>query len=445
MAEVTSNLKNLLNFNFFQEATLQSPTSKNNTFNSSTMLDVSRFSNTSAFDKITTLLSNNLRLDQIGDLKGNIPTIPINDLRGNEAALFTREERLLRCRLASLYRLLDLYGWTQSIYNHISVRCSKDHFLINPFGLLYHEVQASSLVKIDGNGNVVDPGTTVLGINKAGWTLHSALHAYRPEVDCIVHVHLPDVIAVSCLKVGLLPLCPEASELLNVHGVRYHDYQGILVDEKERQSIQHDLGTEDKIMFLRNHGVVIAARSVAEAWYLLKRVIAACQVQVRLLQQGGSAYLSQVADKVKKVAQNGHSNGHTANGDAPAKKPKRPFENDAENGLDAASLKSDDLPEWTPVEKEFEAQMRILDSAGFSTGHQYRQPNLLRRGHYGPLADGYTTMATSHPGAVTWGDGMGTLDMLSDRDLSATEDFIASATSAGKVHRAKYVQTSIDN
>ncbi|CAI2738849.1 unnamed protein product, partial [Dicrocoelium dendriticum] len=129
------------------------------------------------------------------------------------------------------------------------------------------------------SGNIVHRGSTVLGVNKAGWTLHSALHTARPDINCIVHVHLPDVIAVSCIRAGLLPVSPEANELLISSGVRYHEYRGILVQDSEKESIQTDLGPKAKILFLRNHGVAVAASDVPEAWYLLKRVVAACQTQ----------------------------------------------------------------------------------------------------------------------------------------------------------------------
>ncbi|VDP70101.1 unnamed protein product [Schistosoma mattheei] len=155
-----------------------------------------------ALQQLSSLLGQTMRLENVADLKGGLPTIPINDLRGEEAAAYPREDCVLRRSLAALYRLIDMRGWTHSIYNHISARCTTNpnHFLINPFGLLYHEIQASSLVKIDANGNIVDQGSSVLGVNKAGWTLHSALHSARKDINCIIHVHLADVIAVSCLN-----------------------------------------------------------------------------------------------------------------------------------------------------------------------------------------------------------------------------------------------------
>ena len=125
--------------------------------------------------------------------------IPINDIRGLEGMSYTKNEKLLRCKLAAAYRLVEGHGWTQSIYNHISVRVSQDteHFLINPFGMLYNEITASSLVKVDMQGSVVEAGTTNFGVNVAGFMLHAAIHSARPDLKCILHLHTPNIVAVS--------------------------------------------------------------------------------------------------------------------------------------------------------------------------------------------------------------------------------------------------------
>ncbi len=123
---------------------------------------------------------------------------PINDIRGLEGMSYSKAEKALRCRLAACYRLVDLHGWSQGIYNHISLRISQDteHFLINPCGMLYSEITASSLVKVDMQGNVVEPGTTNFGVNIAGFMIHSAIHADRPDLKCVLHLHHPPVVAV---------------------------------------------------------------------------------------------------------------------------------------------------------------------------------------------------------------------------------------------------------
>lgn len=108
---------------------------------------------------------------------------------------------MYRCKLASVYRLIELFGWNTSIYNHATVRLSRneEHFLINPFGLLYHEVTASSLIKVNSHGVVLDPGSTVLGVEETGWLFHSAVHSTRPDIRCIIHLGTPATVAVSCL------------------------------------------------------------------------------------------------------------------------------------------------------------------------------------------------------------------------------------------------------
>ncbi|CAI2724702.1 unnamed protein product [Schistosoma spindalis] len=384
----------------------------------------------SALHQLSSLLGQTMRLENVADLKEvlksvgtgyqrGLPTIPINDLRGEEAAAYPREDCVLRRSLAALYRLIDMRGWTHSIYNHISARCTTNpnHFLINPFGLLYHEIQASSLVKIDAN---VDQGSSVLGVNKAGWTLHSALHSARKDINCIIHVHLADVIAVSCLRAGLMPVSPEAIELVSNHGVRYHEYRGILVDEAERSSIVKDLGSKAKVLFLRNHGVAVTASSIPEAWYLVKRVVTACQTQMRLMQLGNmTSLLSDLKDSAVQLIADGQADQSEEIGSNVVDQDKNGHTslNGGKTGSDNGDIS------WTPAELEFEAEMRVLDSAGFRTGHVYRQPNLLRRTHPG----------SSWPGD-TYGDQITGADLLttdfSTNEFSGAED-LAAAEAAG--------------
>ncbi|CAH8446621.1 unnamed protein product [Heterobilharzia americana] len=394
-----------------------------------------------ALQQLSNLLGQTMRLENVADLKEvlksvgtscqrSLPTIPINDLRGEEAAAYHREDCVLRRSLAALYRLIDMRGWTHSIYNHISARCTTNpnHFLINPFGLLYHEIQASSLVKIDANGNIVDQGSSVLGVNKAGWTLHSALHSTRKDVNCIIHVHLPDVIAVSCLRAGLLPVSPEAIELISNHGIRYHEYRGILVDDAERSSIEKDLGPKAKVLFLRNHGVAVAAASIPEAWYLVKRVIAACQTQMRLMQLSDAARL--LSDLKESATQLG--DGRDVDHVEETELNTVDHQGKSDSGMLNGKTSSDNGDiSWTPEELEFEAEMRVLDSAGFRTGHVYRQPNLLRRSHLGSTWTGDTY------GDQTTGADLLTTD-FSTNEFSGVED-IAAAEAAGAEQVARIV------
>uniref|UniRef100_A0A9J8AYG1 Alpha-adducin n=1 Tax=Cyprinus carpio carpio TaxID=630221 RepID=A0A9J8AYG1_CYPCA len=211
---------------------------------------------------------------------------PVNDLRGSDSIAYEKGEKLLRCKLAGFYRLADLFGWSQLIYNHLTVRLNseQERFLIVPFGLLYSEVTASSLVKINLQGEIVDRGSTNLGVNQAGFTLHSAIYAARPDVKCIVHIHTAAGAAVSAMKCGLLPISPEA---LSLGEVSYHDYHGILVDDEERVLIQKNLGPKSKVMILRNHGLVSVGETVEEAFYYIHNLVTACEIQVRTLASAG--------------------------------------------------------------------------------------------------------------------------------------------------------------
>ncbi|XP_056004250.1 alpha-adducin-like isoform X9 [Ostrea edulis] len=278
--------------------------------------------------------------------RGASPVIPINDIKGTEGLGYSKGEKLLRCKLAACYRLVDLCGWGHGIYNHISVRINQEqeHFLINPFGLTYGEVTASSLVKVDMRGDVIEKGTTTLGINKAGFTLHSAIHQARPDLKCVIHLHTPSAVAVSTLKCGFLPMSQES---LICGEVSYHEYNGILVDQEERDSLQRHLGPNNKIMFLRNHGVVACGTTIEEAYHYAFNVMAACESQIKALPAG----LDNIILVDDEVRQKTFAVGSQGGG-----------------GVDTSGRK------WKPGELEFEALMRQLDNAGFRTGFVYRQP-----------------------------------------------------------------------
>lgn len=276
--------------------------------------------------------------------------IPISDIKGSEAMGYTKGEKLLRCKLAACYRLVDMNGWGHGIYNHISARINQEqeHFLINPFGMNYSEITASSLVKIDIRGEVIDPGTTTFGVNTAGFNLHSAIHQFRPDIKCIIHLHTPTVVAVSSMKCGLLALSQEAC----ICGeVSYHDYNGILVDTDERESLQRDLGPNNKVMVLRNHGIVACGSTVEEAYHYAFNTIAACDAQVKAIPAGVET-LTLVSQAIKQKAFNVASQGG--------------------GGVDTSGKK------WKVGELEFEAQMRLLDNLGCRTGYSYKQPNVRR-------------------------------------------------------------------
>ncbi|KAM3831839.1 alpha-adducin isoform 5-T5 [Vipera latastei] len=278
---------------------------------------------------------------------------PVNDLRGSDSIAYEKGEKLLRCKLAAFYRLADLFGWSQLIYNHITVRVNVEegHFLIVPFGLLYSEVTASSLVKVNFQGDVIDRGSTNLGINPAGFTLHSAIYAARPDVKCIVHIHTPAGAAVSAMKHGLLPISPEA---LSLGEVAYHDYHGILVNEEEKVLIQKNLGPKSKVLILRNHGLVSVGETVEEAFYYIHNLVVACEIQVRTLASAGGADNLVLLD--------------------PSKYKARPHSHEPAAGEGTAPH-----PKWQTGEQEFEALMRMLDNLGYRTGYPYRCPALREK------------------------------------------------------------------
>ncbi|XP_066939973.1 protein hu-li tai shao isoform X5 [Macrobrachium rosenbergii] len=294
---------------------------------------------------------------RINMFRGTQSLIPINDIRGMEGLGYAKGEKLLRCKLASVYRLIDLHGWTQNIYNHVTARISQDteHFLLNPFGLLYHEVTASSLVKVDMQGNVVDGGSTNFGVNVAGFMLHSAIHAARPDIRCIIHLHHPAVVAVSALKQGLLPLSQES---LLVGDISYHDYQGIFVNPEEKEKLARDLGPINKVMLLRNHGVVCCGETIEEAWYNAYHTVLACETQMRMAPLGLDN-LVLVSDEARQVA---FETARRGGGGVDSKQ---------EGGPDGKGVKE---RKWKVGEIEFEALMRSLDNSGLRTGFIYRRP-----------------------------------------------------------------------
>ena len=190
-----------------------------------------------------------------------------------------------RVDLAALYRLVAHFRWTDLIYNHISLRVPGDEeaYLLNPFGLLYEEITASSLVKIAVDGTVVDDPTG-LGINRAGFVIHGAVHAARHDVTCVIHTHTRAGSAVAAQEYGLLPISQYAATLTG--HVAYHDFEGIAIDEAERERLVADLGDRN-ILILRNHGLLACGRNPGEALMNMYAVERACEIQIAAL-SGGS-------------------------------------------------------------------------------------------------------------------------------------------------------------
>ena len=194
-----------------------------------------------------------------------------------------------RVDLAACYRLVEIYGMADMMANHISARVpgEDDAFLINAYGMMYEEITASSLIKVDLAGNVLskpDFGELNYGINKAGYVIHSAVHGARHDVDCVIHTHSWASMAVSSLACGLVPSTQTAMRFLKIG---YHDYQGVVLDTKEQASLVEDLG-DGEALILRNHGALTVGRSVGEAFNWMHRLELACRAQ-RAAQAAGAA------------------------------------------------------------------------------------------------------------------------------------------------------------
>lgn len=189
-----------------------------------------------------------------------------------------------RVDLAAAYRLVALFGWDDLVYTHISMRVPHEpgHFLINPYGLFFEEITASSLIKVDHAGRPLQD--TPFPVNPAGFVIHSTVHEARPEVNCVMHTHTPHGIAVSAQAGGLRPLSQQSGFILN--SLAYHDYEGVALRDAERPRLAADLGTANW-MILRNHGLLSCGRTAGEAFQCMFLLERACQVQV-LAQSGGT-------------------------------------------------------------------------------------------------------------------------------------------------------------
>ena len=196
----------------------------------------------------------------------------------------SEEEWKVRVDLAAAYRLVALFGWDDLVFTHISARVpgTADHFLINPYGLFFDEITASSLVKVDHHGKPVMESK--YPVNPAGFVIHSAVHDARPEVGCVLHTHTLHGMAVSAQKGGLLPLAQTSTFALN--HLAYHDYEGVALRDDEKPRLVANLGTAN-YMILRNHGLLACGRSVAEAFQAMYILETSCRIQI-LAQSGGT-------------------------------------------------------------------------------------------------------------------------------------------------------------
>jgi ribulose-5-phosphate 4-epimerase/fuculose-1-phosphate aldolase len=196
----------------------------------------------------------------------------------------SKEEWQMRVDLAAAYQLAHLYKWTDLIYTHFSARVPGTHdFLINPYGMMFDEITASNLVKIDLQGKIKDDPLGI-GVNEAGFIIHSCMHAARPEINCVIHTHTRATVAVSAMKCGLLPISQHA--MMMQKSVTYHDYEGVALYEEEKERMAANLGKKSKAMILRNHGVLALGETVREAFEVMYYLDCACQIQVDALAGG---------------------------------------------------------------------------------------------------------------------------------------------------------------
>jgi ribulose-5-phosphate 4-epimerase/fuculose-1-phosphate aldolase len=206
--------------------------------------------------------------------------MPVSDVR----AVVTEAEWEARVNLAAAYRLVALYGWDDLVFTHISMRVpgAEHHFLINPYGMLFEEMTASCMVKVDINGTIVMD--TPYPITPAGFVIHSAIHAARENAKCVLHIHSVNGIAVSAQRDGVLPISQQSAYVLSSLG--YHDYEGFALNDDEKPRLVRDLA-ENMFLVLRNHGLLTVGETVADAFvnmYLLETV---CTIQVRAQAGGG--------------------------------------------------------------------------------------------------------------------------------------------------------------
>ncbi|WP_341318074.1 class II aldolase/adducin family protein [Paraburkholderia sp. IMGN_8] len=195
-----------------------------------------------------------------------------------------QEEWQLRCDLAACYRLVALHGWTDLVFTHISAKIpGPDHrFLINPYGLLFEEITASSLIAVDQEGNKLNESP--FSVNGAGFVIHSAIHAAREDAQCVLHTHTHAGVAVSAQKQGVLPISQQSTFVLG--SLAYHDYEGVALRDEEKPRLQADLGNANFLM-LRNHGLLTVGGSVADAFLSMYFFEATCQIQLAALSGGG--------------------------------------------------------------------------------------------------------------------------------------------------------------
>jgi ribulose-5-phosphate 4-epimerase/fuculose-1-phosphate aldolase len=216
----------------------------------------------------------------------------------------SQEEWQVRVDLAACYRLVAMHRWDDLVFTHISARVPgpEHHFLINPYGMMFEEITASSLVKVDQECRILSP--TTFPVNPAGFVIHSAIHDAREDVGCVLHTHTRDGVAVSAQAAGLLPISQQATVCLT--SLAYHDYEGLAVDDDEKARLVADIGMKKRLI-LRNHGLLTVGKSIPDAFLAMYTLQRACEVQIAAqaggtpLIQVGANVMSTVDSKVKIV------------------------------------------------------------------------------------------------------------------------------------------------
>lgn len=188
-----------------------------------------------------------------------------------------RDEWQLRTDLAAAYRLVAMYGWSDLVFTHITARIPgpEHHFLINPYGMMFDEITASSLIKVDQQGNKLSESP--FPVNPAGFTIHSCIHDGRPDVGCVLHTHTRAGVAVSAQRCGLLPVSQQSTFV--IPQLAYHDYEGVALRDDEKPRLQADLGNKN-FLLLRNHGLLVCGGTVADAFLGMYTFETACQIQI---------------------------------------------------------------------------------------------------------------------------------------------------------------------
>jgi len=203
--------------------------------------------------------------------------------KADPASSISEDEWQMRVDLAACYRLIAYYDMDDMFATHISARVpgDADHFLLNPYGVLFEQITASSLVKVDLDGNIIQD--TEHTINPAGFVIHSALHAARHDAKCVVHTHTVAGMAVACMEDGLLPLTQKSMRFYN--RIAYHDYEGVADDLDERERLVRDLGKHNA-MILRNHGLLVCGKTVAQAFFTMRNLEKSCKTQIAAMSTG---------------------------------------------------------------------------------------------------------------------------------------------------------------